>query len=210
MTDPIRWYDLIAPLYDPGTLGVYGRARRTTVAQLRLESGQTVFDVACGTGENFKHIVAKIGPSGTLIGADYSEGMLAQAERKITRNQWTNVHLLHEDASTLSLAALRSALGLPRLRLDRVVCTLGYSVIPDWQTAFDRTWEMLSPGGRYAIMDWYSPNRTLFTRFLSLIAAGEIDRHWWERLEQRAIDFQRESLFRNMIFVVSGGKPEGE
>ena len=210
MRDPVRWYDLVAPLYDPGTLGVYRRAREMTIGQLRLDPGQTVLDVACGTGENFKHIVAKIGPSGTLIGADYSEGMLAQAERKLTRNKWTNVYLLHEDASTLSIGALQSALGLPRLRLDRVVCSLGYSVIPDWQTAFDRTWEMLKPGGRYAIMDWYSPNRTLFTRFLSLIAVGEIDRRWWDALEQRAIDFERESLFRNMIFVVSGEKPEGE
>ena len=210
MRDPVRWYDLVAPLYDPGTLGVYTRAREMTIGQLRLDPGQTVLDVACGTGENFKHIVAKIGPSGTLIGADYSEGMLAQAKRKLTRNKWTNVYLLHEDASTLSIGALRSALGLPELRLDRVVCSLGYSVIPNWQTAFDRTWEMLQPGGRYAIMDWYSPNRTLFTRFLSLIAVGEIDRRWWDALEQRAIDFERESLFRNMIFVVSGGKPEGE
>ena len=49
--DPIRWYDRIAPLYDPIILSSYNRAREATAGQLRPEQGQTVLDVACGTGE---------------------------------------------------------------------------------------------------------------------------------------------------------------
>ncbi|MFQ5858111.1 MAG: class I SAM-dependent methyltransferase [Anaerolineae bacterium] len=202
--DPTRWYDLIAPLYDLAITGVYTRARKATVRQLRLAPGQTVLDVACGTGENFRYLGEAIGPSGTLIGTDYSEGMLAQARRKIERNRWANVRLLRADARTLSLDTIRSALSLPDLRFHRIVCTLGFSVVPDWETVFERTWEILEPGGRYAIMDWYSPRQTLFTKFLSLIAAGEINRRWWEPLEQRAEDFERESMFRGLLFVMSG------
>lgn len=204
--DPTRWYDLIAPLYDIVIIGVYTRARKATTRQLRLKQGQTVLDVACGTGENFKYLVEAIGPSGTLIGTDYSEGMLAQARRKIERNKWANVRLLPADARTLSLDPARSALSLPDLRFDRIICTLGLSVVPDWETVFERTWEMLAPGGRYAIMDWYSPKQTLFTKFLNRIAAAESDRRWWEPMEARAADFERESLFRGMLFVVSGTK----
>ncbi|HBY96260.1 MAG TPA: hypothetical protein DEP84_20285 [Chloroflexi bacterium] len=205
--NPTRWYNLIAPLYDLAVTGVYTRARRATARQLRLEAGQTVLDVACGTGENFRYILAEIGPAGTLIGTDYSEGMLGQARRKVERNRWSNVRLMHADARTLSLASLRSELSLPDLRVDRVVCTLGFSVIPEWKTVFERTWDLLAPGGRYAILDWYSPDRTLFTRFANRIAAGDIHRRWWEPLEQRALEFERERMFRGMVFMVAGSKP---
>ena len=100
--DPARWYDRIAPLYDYAFIGEGTRARKVTIRQLRLEPGQTVLDLACGTGRNFKYIVKAIGPSGMLIGTDYSEGMLAQARRKIEKSQWSNVQLLHADARTLS------------------------------------------------------------------------------------------------------------
>lgn len=205
--DPTWWYDRIAPLYDLSVAGIYGQARRTSVRQLRLEPGQCVLDVACGTGENFSHLVEAIGPSGTVIGADYSDGMLARARRKVERNGWTNVHLVHADAATLSPTELGAALGSPDVTVQRVVCTLGYSVIPDWQAAFERTWKILEPGGRYAIMDWYRPRRTLFTRLIDTIAASEIGRRSWELLERRASEFERENLLLGQIFVASGSKP---
>ena len=96
--DPIRWYDRIAPLYDPIILGSYNRAREATV-----------LDVACGTGENFHNILEKIGNTGLVTGTDYSKGILE-----------TN--------------------------------------------------------GHYAIMDWYIPKQSLFTRFVNPIAARDISR----------------------------------
>ena len=75
----MSWYDFISPLYDIGATGS-GRPRREAVAQLRLEPGNTVLDIACGTGLNFPFIEAGIGPEGLLIGLDYSTGMLAKAQ----------------------------------------------------------------------------------------------------------------------------------
>lgn len=175
--------------------------------QLRLEPGQCVLDVACGTGENFRYLAEGVGPSGTVIGTDYSDGMLARARRKVERNGWANVHLVPADAATLSRAELGMALGSPEVGVQRVVCTLGYSVIPGWQAAFERTWEILEPGGRYAIMDWYRPRRTIFTRLVDTLAASEIGRRSWEQLERRASEFERENLLLGQIFVASGSKP---
>ncbi|MFQ5433407.1 MAG: methyltransferase domain-containing protein [Anaerolineae bacterium] len=118
--DPTRWYDRIARLYDPFILGSYSGVRKRTMKQLRLKPGQTVLDVACGTGENFRFILEQIGPTGTLIGTDFSAGMLAQARRKVEKNDWQNVHLLHADARALSLEMLRAASGQPDLDVDRV------------------------------------------------------------------------------------------
>ena len=124
----------------------------------------------------------------------------------MARSGWRNVRILHADARTLSLATIRSALGNPHLQVDRVLCTLGLSVVPDWQKAFEATWELLAPGGRYAIMDWHLPRRTPFARIMNLIAASEVGRRWWEPLEQRAVEYEQESKFGGMVLVVSGRK----
>ena len=74
----MSWYDLISPLYDIGATGS-GRPRREAVAQLRLEAGDVILDLACGTGLNFPFVEAVIGTGGLLVGLDYSSGMLAKA-----------------------------------------------------------------------------------------------------------------------------------
>lgn len=205
--EPTRWYDRIAWLYDPFILGSYNRARRATIRQSRLEPGQTVLDVACGTGENFRFILAELGPSGFLIGTDFSSGMLAQASRKIEKNAWQNVRLLPADARVLSRQMLRETLAMPDLQVDRIICTLGLTVVPEWQTVFASTWDILKPNGRYAIMDWYIAQSSLFTRLVNSIAASDISRRWWEPLEQQAVAFERETMVRGIWHIVSGSKP---
>ena len=91
--DPVRWYNIVAPLYDLSVRGVYTKARRETAKQLLLSPGMTILDVACGTGENFSYLFDGVGSSGMVIGSDYSKGMLAQAQKKINRQGWENVYL---------------------------------------------------------------------------------------------------------------------
>ena len=52
------------------------------VEALELRAGQTVVDVACGTGANFAAILERIGPQGELIGVDLSAEMLSVAETR--------------------------------------------------------------------------------------------------------------------------------
>ncbi len=205
-TNPARWYDRIAFLYDLSVIGVYNHARRVVVAHLDLQPGHRVLDLACGTGENFRYLLPKIGPEGILVAADYSQGMLAQARRKVDRAGWANVHLLHVDAQILTLAEISAATGLLAQSFDRVVITLGMTVIPDWQAAFERAWAMLRPGGRLVIMDWYIPRRSWWSAIVNAIAASDIHRRWWEPLEARCQDFQRQRLFPGVIYVASGSK----
>jgi ubiquinone/menaquinone biosynthesis C-methylase UbiE len=204
--DPTRWYDRVARLYDPFILGSYNRARQRTIQQLRLEPGQTVLDVACGTGENFRFILEKIGPTGRLIGTDFSEGMLAQARRKIEKNGWQNVHLLHADARSLSQEMLTEAVSVPELNVERVICTLGLSVVPEWEDVFARTWGILAEDGRYAIMDWYTPRKNIFTGFVNRMAASDISRRWWEPLMKTAVAFEQEKMVGGLWRIVSGSK----
>ena len=58
-----------AGLYDRAT-AMAQRYRLEAVARLELAEGDRVVDVACGTGVNFDLLVARVGPSGAVVGGE--------------------------------------------------------------------------------------------------------------------------------------------
>jgi demethylmenaquinone methyltransferase/2-methoxy-6-polyprenyl-1,4-benzoquinol methylase len=108
-----------------------------------------VLDLCCGTGLNLPGIAARVGTAGRLVGLDFSPEMLARAESR--RKQCTApLELICADARTLDLDQWQAR--SPR-RPDAVICSFGLAVSPDWRTVFERSFELLLPGGRYVIVD---------------------------------------------------------
>jgi ubiquinone/menaquinone biosynthesis C-methylase UbiE len=161
-----RRYGKLASVYEL-TLGerlLYADARRRAIELLRLAPGATVVDVACGTGLNFPLIEQRIGPSGTLIGVDLTAGMLGRARARVQRAGWSNVKLVQLDATSLTRAHLEQAGVLPKGKeVDAVLCTLGMSVIPEWEAAWLAMVALVRPGGTAAIMDGSPPPRQTAT-----------------------------------------------
>jgi len=102
-----------------------------------------VLEIGAGTGRNFPYLVDAVGPSGTIIGVDASKGMLAEARKLIERRGWSNVQLLHQDATKLQIDR----------DVDRVLFSLSYSALPEPRPALARGWERLRRGGRIVVMD---------------------------------------------------------
>jgi len=210
----MSWYDLISPLYDTVATG-YGRPRRAAIAQLRLEPGDAVLDIACGTGLNFPLIEAGIGPEGLLIGLDFSPGMLAKAQRRARRRRWENVRLIQADARALCRELLREHAGVDRV--DKALCTLGFSVVPDWETVFERSWALVKPGGRYAMMDGWRGRRNPvvrpLVRLMEVVSRSDVThRRCWAPLEAKSGDysytaFNYTPFVRAIMFVAAGTVP---
>lgn len=205
------WYDFFARFYDRSLEALYREARQEAVAALQPGRGAAVLDLACGTGQNFEGLVEAVGPGGHVIGVDLSEGMLRQARRRVEGAGWANVTLVHSDVHAFDADALERAAG--RRAVDAVFCTLGFTAFPDWEAAFRRSFALLRPGGRYAIMDVHADRRTLQTRAVELIARADLDRKVWRPLEAASEDFEQHTLpgdsakLGGRLFVATGTKP---
>ncbi|KAJ9134065.1 hypothetical protein NKR19_g8793 [Coniochaeta hoffmannii] len=51
-------------------------------SRLSISPGDAVLDLCCGTGLNFFAAAGRVGPGGSVVGVDLSEGMLGVARRK--------------------------------------------------------------------------------------------------------------------------------
>lgn len=69
--------------------------RKRAVQRLDVKAGDTVLDVACGTGLSFALLEERIGPQGALIGIDMSPEMLARAQERVATAGWQNVRLIN-------------------------------------------------------------------------------------------------------------------
>ena len=189
----MKWYDLIAPIYDKAIRSLYLPYRRKVVKSLQLEPGQTVLDLGCGSGLNLELIMEGIGSQGKLIGVDFSIKMLKRAQKTIDQHGWKNVYLLQQDARQLNINELNihSNSGI---RIDRVLCTLGFSVFPNWENVFEKSYSLLERNGRYGIMDLYNKNRTFQTQIVNILANSDISRRVWEPLQKICSNYSEERL----------------
>ena len=104
-----RRYDRMAGRYDLSTR-LLAPARRRAIEALRLDAGETVLDVACGTGLNLEPLQQAVGGSGRVIGIDISPGMLAVARARKERAGWANVELVEADVARADLPPVDAAL----------------------------------------------------------------------------------------------------
>jgi ubiquinone/menaquinone biosynthesis C-methylase UbiE len=72
----------------------FRRWQARTVELLALRPGDTVIDVACGTGLAFDLLEEAIGAEGRIVGIDLSPDMLAQARERVSAHGWANVTLI--------------------------------------------------------------------------------------------------------------------
>ncbi len=68
----------------------------------QLQKGQTVLDVATGTGIVAIAAANIVGTKGKVVGVDISSGMLSQARRKIEAAGIQNIKLIETDADYLN------------------------------------------------------------------------------------------------------------
>jgi ubiquinone/menaquinone biosynthesis C-methylase UbiE len=100
------YYDIFSRFYD-GFVAVHSRdklgaARTFLVDRVPLQAGGSVLDLCTGTGTLLTYLQAKVGPSGQVVGVDFSPGMLKTAHKRT--QGFPNVALVRADADSLPFA----------------------------------------------------------------------------------------------------------
>lgn len=80
------FYDLELALFEP--------LRRRAIERLGLHPGETVLDVACGTGLSLPLLVQRVGRKGRVVGIEQSPEMLERARQRVHAQPWQQVTLL--------------------------------------------------------------------------------------------------------------------
>lgn len=105
------------------------------IAQIR--QGDSVLDVACGTGALARAALDRVGPGGKVVGLDPNMDMLSVAQRNNSRIEWREGR-----AETLPFAAES---------FDAVVSQFGFMFFEDHAGALREMMRVLHPGRRLAV-----------------------------------------------------------
>jgi ubiquinone/menaquinone biosynthesis C-methylase UbiE len=120
------------------------------VAKADPQPGQTILDIACGTGDLGLRVAERVGPEGRVICTDFAPEMVDVARRNGEAQGATNVEYRVMDAERMDL---------DEDSVDGVVCRFGYMLMADAAAALRETRRVLRPGGRLAFAVWMTPDR---------------------------------------------------
>jgi ubiquinone/menaquinone biosynthesis C-methylase UbiE len=78
--------------------------RQKAVTLLNLEKGYRVLDAGCGSGGSFPYLIKSIGETGEIVGVDISPQTIKNTKKRITKNNWNNIHMLEGAAQSVDLS----------------------------------------------------------------------------------------------------------
>lgn len=191
---------------------LYAPHRRAAIEALGDCVGGIVLDVACGDGGNLDHwrLGSDRAPA-WVMGVDHRMGKLREARQKVRQGGWKNVVLLQLEPHTLERASLDEY--LQGRQVDGVLCTLELTALTQWEEAFARTFSLLKPGGRYAILDRYAGGERERLPLPEVRGDADITRKVWEPLEKVSQDFQMRFFdvsaraLGGNLFLATGQRP---
>lgn len=151
-------FDSIAPKYDflnhSLSLGQDVRWRQEMVRAAKIPSRGAVLDVACGTCDVTMAIKRDTHTEATIIGTDFSPGMLALGQQKINQDKrFQPINLVCGNALTLPFK---------NDRFDAVLIAFGIRNIMDRQGALKQCYKTLKPGGNMIVLELTAPENRFF------------------------------------------------
>lgn len=139
-------YDVMNDLM---SLGIHRLWKKFAIDLMGLQKGQTVLDIAGGTGDLAAKISQKIGPSGKVVLSDINSSMLSVGrDRMIDQGLFANITFAQANAEILPFADNT---------FDRIIIGFGLRNVTDKQKALESFFRVLKPGGRALILEFSKP-----------------------------------------------------
>ena len=123
------------------------------IESAEISIGQTVLDVATGTGQPALTIAKIVGQNGKVIGVDLSPEMIEVAKEEVASSGFINtIHFQVVKDESLSMFSDNT--------FDSVVCRNGLMFMPDTVKALTAFLRVLKPGGKASVTVWSSPDKS--------------------------------------------------
>lgn len=206
-------YSSFAPFYDlmSAEIPVYRAGRKIGIRSLDLQPGAQVLDLGCGTGLNFRHLIERIGPTGTIIGIDRSAEMLERARQKALRQEWSNIILIQADVTTTPSESIIESITAQGGRPlgDAALATYALSLMNPWQAGWETMRKLTTPGQCLCVVDMQEPTspipgtRTL-ARLACRLGGADITAHPWRAVERDCVDVITESARARHLQIRTG------
>jgi demethylmenaquinone methyltransferase/2-methoxy-6-polyprenyl-1,4-benzoquinol methylase len=155
-------FDRIARVYDRMnavmTAGLDRRWRQRAADLAAVSPGDRVLDVATGTGDLALELARRVAPGGAVVGADFSEAMLALARDKTVP---TGASVRFEAAN---------ALELPYDDDEFAAATVGFGArnFSDLRRGLAEMARVVVPGGRVVVLEITTPTRPPLSTLLGV------------------------------------------
>src|SRR4051812_40114160 len=142
-------FDRIARVYDLMNsvmrAGMHHRWRERAADLAGVGPGDRALDVAAGTGDLAIELARRVGPTGSVVGSDFSEPMLERARRKSATVTW-------EQANALDLP-------YPDDGFDATTVGFGARNFSDLDRGLAEMTRVVRPGGRVVVLEMTTPRR---------------------------------------------------
>jgi SAM-dependent methyltransferase len=146
---------------------VTGPVSEKLVERLDPSQGETVLELAAGTGETGFLVAERLGPDGKVISTDFAPAMIDAARRRAEELGLENFEFRVLDAERVDL---------DDDSVDGVVCRFGYMLMADPAAALAQTRRVLRDGGRVAFAVWGPPQANLWAAVpgMTLVELGHM------------------------------------
>lgn len=146
-------YDVMNDLM---SMGIHRLWKRFTIDCSGVRAGQSVLDLAGGTGDLAAKFSRLVGESGKVVLADINESMLKVGRDKL-RDQGiiSNVEYVQANAE---------ALPFPDNSFDLITIAFGLRNVTDKDKALASMYRVLKPGGRLLVLEFSKPESELLSK----------------------------------------------
>jgi len=146
-------YDLMNDLMSGGLHRLW---KRFTIELSAVRSGQTVLDIAGGTGDLAAKFSKLVGTEGKVILADINAAMLSVGrDRLIDKGALSNIDVVQADAQFLPFEDNS---------IDCITIAFGLRNVTDKARALRSMHRVLKPGGRVLVLEFSKPTSPLLSK----------------------------------------------
>lgn len=166
----LQTWDQMAPGWEDKRewlLEFTGRINDRLLDQAQPQPGQSILDVAAGTGDLGFAAAERVGTDGKVLCTDFSPEMVEAARRNGERQGLSNVEYRVLDAERMDL---------DDDSFDGVLCRWGYMLMADPAAALSETRRVLRDGGTLAFAVWQTPDRNQWAAIpgMTLVQRGHM------------------------------------